>query len=68
MLKKSASGVLALLRGSRRVFRKLYTLEGFIRSPTSIRGANGPTKCGTYLLASLLAAAALMDSLLSILR
>jgi hypothetical protein len=62
MLKKSASIVLASLRGSTRVFRKLEALKGLFRSPRSIVGANGPTKCGTYLLASSLAAA-LLDSL-----
>ena len=49
MLKKSASGVLAELRGSE-------ALEGIFRSPRSILWANGYTKCGRYLLASLLAA------------
>jgi hypothetical protein len=61
MLKKSASGVLASLRGSTRVFRKSEALEGLIRSPRSILGANDPTKCGAYLLASSLAAALLDD-------
>jgi hypothetical protein len=37
-------------------------LEGFFRSPRSIEWANGPTKCGGYLLRSSLAAA-LLDSL-----
>ncbi len=55
MLKKSASGVLASLRGSE-------VLEGIFRSPRPILLANGHTKCGWYLLASSLAAA-LMDSL-----
>jgi hypothetical protein len=55
MLKKSASGVLALLRGSE-------TLEDIFRSPRFMLWANGYTKCGSYLLASLLAAA-LLDSL-----
>jgi len=55
MLKKSASGVLASLRGSE-------VLEGIFRSPRSILRANGHTKCGRYLLASSLAAA-LLDSL-----
>jgi hypothetical protein len=32
-------------------------LEGFFRSPRSIEWANGPTKCGGYLLRSSLAAA-----------
>ena len=59
MLKKSASGVLASLRGStlKRAFRRPETPEGLIRSPRSILGANGPTKCGTYRLASSLTAA-----------
>jgi len=35
---------------------------GLIRSPRPILGVNGHTKCGTYLLASSLAAA-LLDSL-----
>ena len=52
MLKKSASGVLASLRGSE-------VLEDMFRSPRSILRANGHTKCGWYLLASLLAAALL---------
>ena len=43
MLKKSASGVLASLRGSE-------ALEGIFRSPSSILRANGHTKCGWYLL------------------
>ena len=42
MLKKSVSGVLASLRGSTRVFRISEALEGLIRSPRSILGANGP--------------------------
>jgi hypothetical protein len=32
-------------------------LEGVFRSPRSIEWANGPTKCGGYLLGSSLAAA-----------
>jgi hypothetical protein len=48
----SASGVLASLRVSE-------ALEGIFRSPRSILRANGHTKCGWYLLASSLAAAAL---------
>ena len=59
MLKKSASGVLASLRGSTRVPRKLEALEGLFHSPRPIARANGPTKCGAYLLASSLAAALL---------
>ncbi len=56
MLKKSASGVLASLRGSEE-------LEGIFRSPrVIIIWANGYTQCGWYLLASSLAAA-LLDSL-----
>jgi len=43
-------------------FLKSEALEGLIRSPTSILEANGPTKCGTYLLASSLAAV-LLDGL-----
>jgi len=62
MLKKPASFVLASLRGSMRVSRKSEALEGFFRSPGSIARANGPTKCGPYLLASSLAAA-LLDGL-----
>ena len=64
MLKKSASGVLSSLRDStlKRTFRRSETLAGLIRSPRSILGVNGHTKCGTYLLASSLAAA-LLDSL-----
>src|SRR5580765_101426 len=61
MLKKSASFVLASLRGStlKRMFRSSETLAGPIRSPRSILVVNGNTKCGTYLLASSLAAALL---------
>jgi hypothetical protein len=64
MLKKSASGVLASLRGStlRGTPRICEILKGLIRSPRLIAGANGYTKCGPYLLASSLAAA-LLDSL-----
>jgi hypothetical protein len=50
MLEKSASIVLASLRGSE-------ALEGIFRSPRFILWANGHTKCGWYLFASLLAAA-----------
>ena len=57
MLKKSASGVLASLRGSTRVSWKSEALEGLFRSPRSSERANGPTTCGPYLLASSLAAA-----------
>jgi hypothetical protein len=61
MLKKSASFVLAplrdsTLRGTPRIFE---ILKGLIRSPRFIVRANGYTKCGPYLLASSLAAAAL---------
>ena len=61
MLKKSAGVVLASLRGStlKRVFRRPEALEGIFHSPRSILRANGLAKCGTYLLASSLAAAAL---------
>jgi len=61
MLKKSASGVLASLRGStlRSTPRIFGTLKGFFRLPRSIGRANGSTKCGPYLLASSLAAALL---------
>jgi hypothetical protein len=55
MLKKSASSVLASLRGSK-------VLEGIFRSPRPMLRANGHTKCGWYLLASSLAAA-LLDGL-----
>ncbi len=61
MLKKSASGVLASVRGSTRVVRRSEALKGLFRSPRSIARANGPMKCGPYLLASSLAAA-LLDS------
>ena len=57
MLEKSASIVLASLRGSTRVFRKSKALEGIFRSPRPIARANGSTKCGPHLLASSLAAA-----------
>jgi hypothetical protein len=61
MLKKSASGVLAALRDSTltRTFRSSETSTGLIRSPGSIVGVNGHTKCGVYLFASSLAAALL---------
>jgi hypothetical protein len=61
MLKMSASFVLTSLRGStlKRTFRRSETLAGLIRSPRSILGVNGHTKCGPYLLASSLAAALL---------
>jgi hypothetical protein len=64
MLKKSASGVLTSLRGSivKETFRRSETLVGLFRSPRFILRANGHTKCGSYLLASSLAAA-LLDSL-----
>jgi hypothetical protein len=63
MLKKSASGVLASLRGSTlKRTRRSETLAGLIRSPRPILRVNGHTKCGTYLLASSLAAA-LLDRL-----
>ena len=44
--------VFASLRGSTRVVRKSEALEGLFRSPRSMTKANGPTKCGPYLLAS----------------
>jgi len=65
MLKKSASGVLASLRGS------TYGTEppggrnnsrGFSVRQDSFKGRTAHTKCGTYLLASSLAAA-LLDGL-----
>jgi len=58
MLKKSVSCVLASLRGSTlsRSVSEAGTLEGLFHSPRPIIGANGYTKCGTYLLASSLAA------------
>ena len=64
MLKKSASGVLTSHRGLtlKRVFRRPEALEGIFHSPRSFLRANGLTKCGTYLLASPLAAA-LLDGL-----
>jgi hypothetical protein len=64
MLKKSAGGVLASLRGStlRGTPRIFEILKGLIRSPRLIARANGYTKCGPYLLTSSLAAA-LPDSL-----
>jgi hypothetical protein len=63
MLKQPASFVLASLRGStlRDTPRIFEMLKGLIRSPRFIVRANGYTKCGPYLLASLLAAA-LLDS------
>ena len=59
MLKKSASGVLTSLRGStlKGTVRRSETLVGLLRSPRTIRGVNGHTKCGVYLLTSSLAAA-----------
>ncbi len=61
MLKKSASFVLASLRGSklRGTPRIFEILKGLIRSLRFIARANGYTKCGPYLLTSSLAAAAL---------
>ena len=61
MLKKSASSVLASLRGStlRGTLRTFERLKGLIRSPRFIVRADGYTKCGPYLLASSLAAALL---------
>jgi hypothetical protein len=55
------SGVLASLSGStlKSTPRTLGTLKGFFRSPRSIGGANGSTKCGPYILAASLAAALL---------
>jgi hypothetical protein len=52
MLKKSASGVLGSSKSStyRLGFSEGEVLEGFSRSPRSIGWANGPTKCGRYLL------------------
>jgi hypothetical protein len=52
MLKKTANCVLASLKPStyRLRFSELEVLEGFIRLPRSIVRANGPTKCGGYLL------------------
>jgi hypothetical protein len=65
MLKKSASGVLASLRGS--TLRQTSSEIGKTRGAFSVcqellRRANGYTKCGPYLLASSLAAA-LLDGL-----
>ncbi len=40
-----------------RVSRESETLEGLFHSPRPIARANGPTKCGPYLLVSSLAAA-----------
>ena len=59
MLKKSASGVLATLKGStlRGTPWIFEILKGLIRSPRPFARANGYTKCGPYLLASSLAAA-----------
>jgi hypothetical protein len=59
MLKKTASGVLASLRGStlKKSFRRSETLVELLRSPRSIIWVNGHTKCGLYLLASSLGAA-----------
>jgi hypothetical protein len=59
MLKKSASGVLASLRGS--TLRQTSSEIGNTRGAFSVcqellRRANGYTKCGPYLLASSLAA------------
>ena len=61
MLKKSANSVLASLRGSTlsRCTSQAGALEGFFRSPRPSIRANGHTKCGTYILASSLAAALL---------
>jgi hypothetical protein len=61
MLKKSASIVLASLRGSiwGRDGLRIEMVKGFFRSPRSILWRTAHTKCGMYLLASSLAAALL---------
>jgi len=59
MLQKPSSGVLTSLKASTRVVRKSEALEGLFRSPGPIARANGPTKCGPYLLGLSLAAALL---------
>src|SRR6476660_9220533 len=58
MLKKSASIVLASLRGSTLSFSDVgNTREAFPFAKTCCKGERPHTKCGTYLLASSLAAA-----------
>jgi hypothetical protein len=60
MLKKSASGVLASLRGSTHRTEPLGCRNywrGFSVRQDSFDGRTAHTKCGTYLLASSLAAA-----------
>jgi hypothetical protein len=57
MLKKSASGVLASLRGSRIEENNYWRLLSVRQE--SFEGRTAHTKCGMYLLASSLAAALL---------
>jgi len=58
MLKKSASGVLASLRGSTLSFSEMGNTRGaFPFAKTCCKGERPHTICGTYLLTSSLAAA-----------
>ena len=57
MLKKSASSVLASLRGSTRVFGNRKHWRGFSIRQDPSYGRTTTTQCGWYLLASSLAAA-----------
>jgi hypothetical protein len=58
MLKMSASGVLASLRGSTLSFPEVGNTRGaFPFAKTCCKGERPHTMCGTYLLASSLAAA-----------
>ena len=58
MLKKSASIVLASLRGSTLIFSEVGATRGaFPFAKTHCKGERPHTMCGTYLLASSLAAA-----------
>jgi hypothetical protein len=52
ILKKPAGVVLGSSKSSmyRMRFSEAEVLEGLFRSPRFIEGANGPTKCGGYLL------------------
>ena len=60
MLKTTASFVLASLRGSTLSFSEVgNTKEAFPFAKTCCKGERPHTMCGTYLLASSLAAAAL---------
>jgi len=54
--RRRRSRIVQILNESNR-FSEIGISGGFFRSPRSIEWANGPTKCGRYLLRSSLAAA-----------